>query len=553
MSRQLWSFHGGIHPPQYKELSNQRPIAQAAIAAELVIPLHQHIGQSAAPIVEIGAQVLKGQEIARAQGYVSASVHASSSGTVIAIEERPIPHPSGMSAPCIVIATDGEDRWQKQPPVDGHYTEMEPSHLRNLVRAAGIVGLGGAGFPSFIKLNPTGKVIDTLIFNGVECEPYITCDDMLIRERASEIVAGINIMRHALQAREVLVAIEDNKPEAIAAMRQASANANESGIEVVIVPTRYPQGGEKQLIKVLTGKEVPSNGLPFQIGIVVQNVATAYAIHRAINHGQPLVSRIVTITGDGVKEPRNLEVPIGTPIQHLIDQCGGTTGDIERVIIGGPMMGFAMHSTAIPLIKTSNCILVTRKPDQPPPLEMPCIRCGACAEVCPVELLPQQLYWHARAKEFDKTQEYDLFDCIECGCCSYVCPSNIPLVHYYRFAKTEIWSQEREKEKADQARKRHEFRLSRIEREQFEKEARLAQKRAAVQQKADSGDKGEADKQATIQAALDRAQAKKEQQQEPPKNTAALTPAQQRLVDEADARRARLDAATTAASNKEAE
>ncbi len=551
MSRQLWSFHGGIHPPQYKELSNQRPIAQAAIAAELVIPLHQHIGQSAAPIVEIGAQVLKGQEIARAQGYVSASVHASSSGTVIAIEERPIPHPSGMNAPCIVIATDGEDRWQTGEPTNKHYTETEPSHLRNLVRAAGIVGLGGAGFPTFIKLNPTGKAIDTLILNGVECEPYISCDDMLMRERASEIVAGAKIMRHALQAREVLVAIEDNKPEAIAAMRQASAN--ETGIEVVSVPTCYPQGGEKQLIKVLTGKEVPSNGLPFQISIVVQNVATAYAIHRAINHGQPLVSRIVTITGDGVKEPRNLEVPIGTPIQHLIDQCGGTTGEIERVIIGGPMMGFAMHSTAIPLIKTSNCILVTRKPDQPPPLEMPCIRCGACAEVCPVELLPQQLYWHARAKEFDKTQEYDLFDCIECGCCSYVCPSNIPLVHYYRFAKTEIWSQEREKEKADQARKRHEFRLSRIEREQFEKEARLAQKRAAVQQKADSGDKGEADKQATIQAALDRAQVKKEQQQEPPKNTAALTPAQQRLVDEADARRARLDAATTAASNKEAE
>ena len=550
MSRQLWNFHGGIHPPQHKGLSTRHPITQAAIATELVIPLHQHIGQSAEPIVEIGAQVLKGQEIARAVGYVSASVHASSSGTVIAIEERPIPHPSGLSAPCIVIATDGEDRWQTHPPAESHYTEMEPSHLRNLVRAAGIVGLGGAGFPTFIKLNPTGKAIDTLILNGVECEPYITCDDMLMRERADEIIAGAKIMRHALHAHHVLIAIEDNKPQAIAAMQQASASAE--GIEVVSVPTCYPQGGEKQLIKVLTSKEVPSNGLPFQIGIVVQNVATAYAIHRAINHCQPLVSRIVTITGDGIKEPRNLEVPIGTPIQHLINQCGGTTGDIERVIIGGPMMGFAMHGTTIPLIKTSNCILVTRKPDQPPPLEMPCIRCGACAEVCPVELLPQQLYWHARAKELDKTQEYDLFDCIECGCCSYVCPSNIPLVHYYRFAKTEIWSQEREKEKADQARKRHEFRLIRIEREELEKEARLAQKRAAVQEKAGSGDKGEADKQATIQAALERAQAKKDQQQEPPKNTAALTPAQQRLVDEADARRDRLDT-TTAASSKEAE
>ena len=548
MSRQLWSFHGGIHPPQFKELSNQRPIAQSSLAAELVIPLHQHIGQSPEPIVQVGDYVLKGQELAHAQGYVSAPVHASSSGTVVAIEERAIPHPSGLNALCIVLATDGEDRWLEQPLDERHYTEIEPSHLRNLIRAAGIVGLGGAGFPTFIKLNPTGRVIDTLILNGVECEPYITCDDLLMRERAPEIVAGIRIMLHALQAGEVLIAIEDNKPEAIAIMQRAVAN--EAGMEVVTVPTRYPQGGEKQLIKVLTGKECPSNGLPFQIGIVLNNVATAYAIHRAIHHGQPLVSRIVTITGDGIKEPRNLEVPIGTPIQHLIDQCGGTDGDIERIIIGGPMMGFAMHSSAIPLIKTSNCILATRRPEQPPALEMPCIRCGACAEACPVELLPQQLYWHARAKEFDKTQEYDLFDCIECGCCSYVCPSNISLVHYYRFAKTEIWSMEREKEKADQARKRHEFRLSRIEREQAEKEARLAQKRAAVQEKAETPDKGDADKQALIQAALARAQAKKESQQEPPKNTAELTPAQQRLVDEADARRQRLDAAANTQSKE---
>ncbi len=550
MSRQLWSFHGGIHPPQYKELSNQRPIAQSSLAAELVIPLHQHIGQSPEPIVQVGDYVLKGQELAHAQGYVSAPVHASSSGTVVAIEERAIPHPSGLNALCVVLATDGEDRWLEQQLDERHYTAIEPSHLRNLIRSAGIVGLGGAGFPTFIKLNPTGRVIDTLILNGVECEPYITCDDLLMRERSTEILAGIKIMRHALQAGEVLIAIEDNKPEAIAIMQQAIAN--EPGIEVVSVPTRYPQGGEKQLIKVLTGKECPSSGLPFQIGVVLNNVATAYAIHRAVNHGQPLVSRIVTITGDGIKEPRNLEVPIGTPIQHLIDQCGGTSGEIERIIIGGPMMGFAMHSSAIPLIKTSNCILATRQPEQPAAPEMPCIRCGACAEVCPVELLPQQLYWHARAKEFDKTQEYDLFDCIECGCCSYVCPSNIPLVHYYRFAKTEIWSQEREKEKADQARKRHEFRLSRIEREQAEKEARLALKRAAVQEKSETPDKGEAEKQALIQAALARAQAKKESQQEPPKNTAELTPAQQRIIDEADARRQRLDAAADT-PRKEAE
>ena len=506
MTRQLWRFHGGIHPPQHKEASTRLPIALAALPKELVIPLHQHIGEAAEPIVKVGDHVLKGQEIGRAQGYVSASVHASSSGTVVAIEERPIPHPSGLSATCIVIATDGEDRWHTASP-KGHYTEIEPSHLRNLVRSAGIVGLGGAGFPSFIKLNPTGKVIDTLILNGVECEPYITCDDMLMRERAGGIVAGAKIMLHALQAHKALIAIEDNKPQAIAAMRQATVGEME--FEVVAVPTRYPQGDGRQLVKVLTGKEVPSNGLSSHIGIVVHNVATAYTVDRAINHGQPLVSRIVTITGDGVREPRNLEVPIGTPIQHLLDLCG-VVEDVERIVIGGPLMGYAMHSTHVPVIKTSNCILVNRKPATPPAPEMPCIRCGACAEVCPVELLPQQLYWYARAKEFDKTQEYDLFDCIECGCCAYVCPSSIPLVHYYRFAKTEIWAQEREKEKSDLARQRHEFRLTRMEREQAEKEARLAQKKAALQEQSVTTEAS--DKQAAIQAALERARAKKEQQ-----------------------------------------
>jgi len=507
MTRQLWKFHGGIHPAQHKEESTRRPIAPATIPSELVIPLHQHIGESAEPIVKVGDHVLKGQEIGRAHGYVSASVHASSSGMVVAIEERPIPHPSGLNAPCLVIKTDGEDRWHAPTPA-GDYVEMEPSHLRNLVRSAGIVGLGGAGFPSFIKLNPTGKVIDTLILNGVECEPYITCDDMLMRERADEIIAGAKIMRHALQAREVLIAIEDNKPQAIAAMRQAAID--EPGVEVAVVPTRYPQGDGRQLVKVLTGREVPSSGLSSQIGIVVHNVATAYSVDRAINHSQPLISRIVTVTGDGIREPRNLEVPIGTPIQHLLDLCG-VAENVERIVIGGPLMGYAMLSAHVPVIKTSNCILVSRKPANPPAPEMPCIRCGACSDACPVELLPQQLYWHARAKEFDKTQEYDLFDCIECGCCAYVCPSNIPLVHYYRFAKTEIWAQEREKEKADQARKRHDFRQARMEREQAEKEARLAQKKAALQEKPASPEAAAeaSDKQAAIQAALARAQAKK--------------------------------------------
>ncbi len=533
MIRQLFRFKGGIHPPQHKDISTTQPIQAATLAKQLVLPLHQHIGESAVPIVAVGEHVLKGQKIARAEGYVSASVHASSSGTVVAIEERPIPHPSGLNAQCIVIDTDGEDRWIEHGQPETAYTEMPASQLRNLIRTSGIVGLGGAGFPSYIKLNPTGAKIDTLILNGVECEPYISCDDMLMRERPEQIVAGAKIMRHALQAKQLLIAIEDNKPEAYAALVAACADED---FEVIQVPTLYPQGSEKQLIKVLTNKEVPSNGLPVQIGIVVHNVATAAATHNAINLGKPLVSRIVTISGDGVAKPCNLEVPFGTPMRHLLDQCGGLRNDVDRIIMGGPMMGFAMHSTDIPVIKTTNCILAATKDNVTPPSDiMPCIRCGACADVCPVELLPQQLQWFARAKEFDRAQEYNLFDCIECGCCSYVCPSNIPLVHYYRYAKTEIWAQEREKEKADQARQRHEFRLSRIEREAAEKAARLAQKKAAMKKPTAGAQDA---KQAAIQAAMARAKAKKQAQGSEPKNTDNLTEAQQQQVNKADEMRA---------------
>ncbi|MFC1751362.1 electron transport complex subunit RsxC, partial [Pseudomonadota bacterium] len=391
MIRQFWKFHGGIHPPQHKHLSTRQPIAKAEIAKHLILPLHQHIGESAEACVSVGEHVFKGQNIAHPQGYISAPVHASSSGTVVAIEDRPIPHPSGMSAPCVIIETDGEDRWIEHAP-EAPYTEIESSHLRNLIRSAGIVGLGGAGFPSFIKLNPTGKTIDTLILNGVECEPYITCDDMLMREKSQDILAGAKIMQHALKAKQVLIAIEDNKPIAHEAME--AVVYNEADIDVVKVPTLYPQGSEKQLIKVLTGKECPSDGLPVQIGIVVHNVGTAAAVHRAINLGEPLISRVVTISGDGVKEPRNLEVPFGTPMQALIDQCGGATDDVDRIVMGGPMMGFAMHSTDIPVIKTTNCILASTKENVAPPSHvMPCIRCGSCASVCPVSLLPQQLHW----------------------------------------------------------------------------------------------------------------------------------------------------------------
>ncbi len=531
-TRKLWRFPGGIHLDGHKGLATARPISSAAIPAQLVIPLQQHIGAPAKPLVSVGDKVLKGQMLAQPDGYVSAPVHASSSGTVIAIEEREVPHPSGLAAPCIIIETDGADTWYELTPRP-EYKQLEPSELRNIIRDAGIVGLGGAGFPSFIKLNPGGHTaVDTLLLNGAECEPYISCDDMLMRERPAEIIRGARIMRHALQARNCLIGIEDNKPEAIQAMSQALTDLGEKEIKLVVVPTRYPTGGEKQLIKVVTGKEVPSQGLPLDVGVVCHNVATAASTYRAVEKGEPLISRVVTITGHGATSPKNMEVRIGTPINQLLEQAGGTSGNYQ-LLMGGPMMGFALKADQLPTIKTTNCLLLATEADLPRHgASMPCIRCGECARVCPAQLLPQQLYWHSRAKEFDKVQDYHLFDCIECGCCAYVCPSSLPLVQFYRYAKTEIWAQERDKQAADLARKRHEFRGFRKEREKEEKAAKHKARAKAV--KGDSGDEA---KKAAIQAAMERAKAKREQSDGSPKNTDNLTAAQQQKIAEVEARR----------------
>lgn len=478
----IWSFPGGVHPPQHKEESNSRPIAPAGIPTQIILPVHQHIGQSAVPIVEVGDTVLKGQMIAKAEGFVSAPLHASTSGKVIAIEPRPVPHPSGMRAMCVVIEPDNKETWARLNKIDD-YRSLDPSALRNIIRQAGIVGLGGAGFPTFIKLNPgPEKCVETLIINGVECEPYITCDDLLMRTRAEEVIAGTEIIQFALQAKKAIIAVEDNKPEAIHHLEEVLSGRTD--ISVAAIPTRYPAGSEKQLVKALTGKEVPKDGLAIHVGVVGQNVATARAVYRAVIHGEPLISRIVTVTGDAVGKPQNFEALIGTPFTHLLQLAQTDTDAMQRLTMGGPMMGFAVTTAEVPLIKTTNCILAQTAETLPKPEPaMPCIRCGACAEACPVSLLPQQLYWYSRANQFDKAQEYNLFDCIECGCCSYVCPSHIPLVQYYRYAKGQIWIKEQEKKKSDIARKRHEARLARLEREKAEREAKRNRKKAAMQQK----------------------------------------------------------------------
>ncbi len=481
MSAVAGSFPGGLVLNGQKKRSTQTPIRKTPLSKKLILPLQQHIGAASVPIVNVGDKVLKGQKIAKADGHVSVYLHAPSSGTISAIDEQPIPHPSGLSALCITIETDGLDTWIEHQPI-ADYTQLSEHDIRQHVREAGIVGLGGAGFPSFIKLNPgVHHHVETLIINGVECEPYITCDDMLMRERADGILDGIEIIRFALRVKNCVIAIESNKPEAISVMTLAlAARPHLTDTEIMVVPTRYPAGSEKQLIQVVTGKQVPSHGLPIDIGIVCHNVGTAYAIGRAIIHGEPLISRIVTVTGTDVKHAGNFETLFGTPMHELLAFCETSREPNAPFILGGPMMGYNLSGDNLPVTKTANCILVGVDNAAPVEKPLPCIRCGECATACPVSLLPQQLYWYARDKDLEKTRQYNLFDCIECGCCSYVCPSKIPLVHYFRFAKTETMNQELEAIKSDNARIRHENRLARLELEQQEKEERQRQRKLAL-------------------------------------------------------------------------
>ena len=540
MSRELFKFKGGVHPPEHKAESNARPVHAAPLPRKLVIPLRQHIGNPAKPVVDVGDHVKKGQMIAAADGPVSAAVHASSSGSVTAIDLQPVPHISGLPDLCITIETDGRDEWIAHAPLD--WQAMAPADLRMKLRDLGLAGLGGAVFPTGVKLDPGAtQQCPTLIINGGECEPWITCDDVLMRHHADEILQGVAVMRHMMGSTEILVGIEDNKPEAIAAM-QAAADRLDFAVEVIAVPTLYPSGGAKQMTEILTGKQVPSGKRSTDVGLQVFNVGTAYALARAVHHGEPLISRLVTVTGY-VLRPQNFEALIGTPMHTLITLAGdrdGTTG----VLMGGPMMGMPMPNLEVPVVKATNCLLVKSKELFPPlPKALPCIRCTRCADACPAELQPQELFRFAKAGDFGRAQEYHLFDCIECGCCSYVCPSHIPLVDFYRYAKSEIWAHEKDKRASDLARERHEFRLFRLEREKKEKAEKLAAKAQAKRAEiaADASASGAPDaeaKKALIAAALARAQAKKAEVT--PKNVDHLPPDTQREIEEIEARRAKI-------------
>ncbi|MFC2974263.1 electron transport complex subunit RsxC [Azotobacter bryophylli] len=468
--QRLWDFHGGIHPPSCKEQSTRTPIQRAPLPRRLVLPLSQHVGSPAEPLVEVGQRVLKGQPIAAAGSLVSAPLHAPTSGSVSFVGPQPYPHVSGMLAPAIVIDSDGREEWIALEPC-ADYRALAPEVLLEKIRQAGISGLGGAGFPTAVKLaaRPHDEKIHTLIVNGAECEPYITADDVLMRERAAELVSGIEIIAHLLGPERVLIGIEDDKPEAIAAVRTA---VGERPYAVCAIPTKYPSGGERQLIQVLTGVEVPSGGLPTDIGMLCQNVGTCVAVHDAVILGRPLISRIVTLTGEALARPMNVESLLGTPVGELLAFAGLEPGKLDRLIMGGPMMGITLPSMDVPLIKTSNCLLApTRSELPPPPPALPCIRCGDCSDVCPASLLPQQLHYFALGHEHEQLRRHDLFDCIECGACAYVCPSNLPLVQYYRAAKAEIRELEHRQQKAEHSRQRFESRQERLRKAEELKEA----------------------------------------------------------------------------------
>ena len=474
---------GGIHPPEHKEQSLRLPLGSVPLPPQLVVPVSQHIGEPATPVVSVGERVLTGQLIAAANGVFSANIHAPSSGTVVAIEDRVLTHPSGMSDTCIVIETDGKDEWVPLNPCEDYHA-LDKTALQDKIRLAGVAGLGGAGFPTAVKLNPRStEVIDTLIINGAECEPYITADDILMQTRAEEIIAGTLMVSHLLhEPKDLIIGLEDNKPQALAALQKAAQGTR---VQVVAFPTKYPSGGAKQIIQILTGREIPTDHHSAYIGVICLNVGTVAAAWRAVRYGEPLISRITTVVGESLDIQRNVEVRIGTPIDYVLAQHGFDAKQASRLIMGGPMMGFTLPNPSVPVIKTTNCILApTKKELPPPPPAQACIRCGLCAEACPASLLPQQLFWYAQAEDMEKLQAHNLFDCIECGACSYVCPSNIPLVQYYRAAKGTIRQHELEKEKSDRSRRRFEFRQQRIAKEEAEKEAkRLARKQAAEEAK----------------------------------------------------------------------
>ena len=498
----IWDFDGGIHPPEMKTQSNGTPLRQIPLAQRFVIPLKQHIGVEGELSVQPGDRVLRGQPLTRGWGKML-PVHAPTSGTVVAIEPHATAHPSALPEMSVIIDADGEDRWTTR---DGwsDYKNRSREELIERIHQFGVAGLGGAGFPTGTKLRGGGDKIETLIINAAECEPYITADDRLMQDCAAQILEGIQILAHILQPQQVLIGIEDNKPQAISMMRAVLADQHH--IHLRVIPTKYPSGGAKQLTQILTGKQVPHGGRSSDIGVLMQNVGTAYAVKRAIIDGEPLTERVVTLTGESVGQPGNVWARLGTPVQHLLKHADFCPSSDQMVIMGGPLMGFTLPWLDVPVVKITNCLLAPSPAEMSEPEEEKgCIRCSACADACPADLLPQQLYWFSKGQQHDKATAHNLSDCIECGACAWVCPSSIPLVQYFRQEKAEINEIRLEEQRAAEAKARFEARQLRLEREKAAREER--HKKAAVQPTAKDQD--------AIHAALARVKEKQQQATQP--------------------------------------
>jgi len=475
----LFPIRGGVHPEYRKELCSEKAIVALPMPELLYIPLQQHIGAPAEALVREGDLVKKGQMVARGQGAVSAPHHAPTSGRIKAVTQVLAIHPSGLTQLTIVIEPDGKDEWADLPaPIADPFT-AKPQAIKDRVAQSGIVGMGGAAFPSAVKLNLGIQLkIDLLLINGAECEPYLTCDDRVMRERADEVIDGARIMAHALGAPKVIIAIEENKPQAIEIMTKAAAS--QPNVEVVGVPVQYPMGAERQLTQAITGLETPSRKLTADLGVVVHNVATARAVQQAVRYGRPLVSRVVTVSGGAIREPKNVDVPIGTPVAKVVEFCGGFTSEPARLVNGGPMMGAPLVSLDVPVVKGTSGILALTAEEVKERPTSPCIRCGVCITVCPCGLSPVEMAPHIRKDHLDVAAKLGVMDCFSCGSCSWVCPSHIPLVHYFNYAKGMLAEQDREQKKIDRTKDLAEAHAIRIEKAEEAKKAAMAAKQAEM-------------------------------------------------------------------------